>query len=134
MKKSTLVIFILGISLAISGVVLHCNSKYPSIGEWVQADINSEINSEDCEKILNIMSLQNTDIYIDTIAYEVPFRHESSYRITFCADNLQKGNLNSNMKILEEVNGKLYIKYEKVVLNTSDSDFKTVKAICDKYY
>lgn len=75
-----------------------------------------------------------TEIQIDTIAYEKPFRHESSFYIAFWINSNQKDNLIANMKILEENDNKLYVEYEKNIFNTNEDSFKTIKRICDKYY
>lgn len=91
----------------------------PILGGYCIVEINNttKLSDEEYKQILDIMN-KDDQVEITKIAYEKPFRHESSCYIYYKTKN-------SNEEYI----------FEDIIFNTNtDENYKTIKKICDKHY
>ncbi|MNT75062.1 hypothetical protein D3C72_2139270 [compost metagenome] len=79
------------------------------------------------------MDVNTENIQIIKIAYEIPFRHETSYYITF---ETEPNTLNNKKKLtlIDKNEEKEYYEYTEILFSTSRDDFKIIRNICNKYF
>lgn len=141
-KKIWCYIAILFVVLAIA-FIIYLNIKTPSIGEYyiVEFNENKKIEEEDYNALCNILNknFEMENIEIHKIAYEVEFRHESSFYIFFKINNSQYNTkferYNQTYTICYKDDSVTEIAMHHICLNTGfDEEYRKVRKICMKYY